>query len=280
MKLKVGIAMIAAAAALASQAGEIKWGSSYKESLATAKAGKRLVMIDFYTDWCGWCKKLDADTYPNDKVVAIAEGFVNLKIDAEKGDGPEIAKKYKVSGYPTIVFVDGDGTLVAKQVGYQGPEDFAATLTKTKQNFEDYEVLKAKVEANPKDVAARLRLAEIYATREDLPAAQASLEAAEKLDKGNKGLAPAYNAVGDVYQNSGKYAQARTYFEKAAKLAKDGKTLSYANLSLAACYASEGKMAEALKYAELVAKQKDAPKTDVDVAKQMVEGLKKAGKGG
>src|SRR5205809_5277045 len=59
---------------------ELKWQDDYDKALAAAKPGKKIVMVDLYTDWCGWCKKLDRDVYANPKVQAkLTKDFVPLK---------------------------------------------------------------------------------------------------------------------------------------------------------------------------------------------------------
>ncbi|MCE9538139.1 MAG: thioredoxin family protein, partial [Bacteroidetes bacterium] len=76
---------------------------SFNEVLQKAKEQNKIVMIDFVTDWCIWCKHLDMRVYNNKKVVRYAEEHqINWKTDAEK-EGKDLAKKYGVSGYPTLV---------------------------------------------------------------------------------------------------------------------------------------------------------------------------------
>ena len=80
---------------------------TYKEALAAAKDEKKLVFIDFYTSWCGPCKMMMKNIFPLKEVGDyLNDKFVCIKIDAEKGEGPELAKKYKVKAYPTFVAID------------------------------------------------------------------------------------------------------------------------------------------------------------------------------
>jgi thiol:disulfide interchange protein len=109
-------------------AGEIKWGNSLSEALNTAKSQNKPVMVDFYTDWCGWCKKLDSDTYSDSKVQALADKFVCVKVDGDKDRASVL--KYDISGYPTIVFLDNTGKEIDRNVGYAGPEEMAQKMQK------------------------------------------------------------------------------------------------------------------------------------------------------
>ena len=84
----------------------VDWEHNYDAGLERAKKDKKLVMVDMYTDWCGWCKKLDRDVYADAKVSEkLARNFVAVKINPEKGspmfsvgdirDVPSLAGKLK-----------------------------------------------------------------------------------------------------------------------------------------------------------------------------------------
>ena len=106
----------------------INWVGSWPEAQKQASAADKLIMIDFYTDWCTWCKVLDQKTYPDPAVVKLASGIVSIKLNAEKEPGIELAKKYRVSGYPAIVFVDKTGKSVGSIDGYYPPERFSTMM--------------------------------------------------------------------------------------------------------------------------------------------------------
>jgi len=91
----------------AQAAGGIKWAKSYSAAVAEAKATDKLVMIDFYTDWCGWCKRLDKDTYTDSRVIALAGRMIPVRVNAEK-EGLQAAQKYRITGFPAILFINGD----------------------------------------------------------------------------------------------------------------------------------------------------------------------------
>ena len=90
---------------------------SFGDALDRARAENRLVMVDVYTDWCGWCKKLDREVFSDGKVAEAAKGLVAVRVNAEKG-GEEVARRYSVQGFPTILFVDGSGSVVRRIDGY------------------------------------------------------------------------------------------------------------------------------------------------------------------
>ena len=91
---------------------------TYKEALAAAKAEKKQVFIDFYTSWCGPCKMMMKNVFPLKEVGDYLNArFVCVKIDAEKGEGPELAKRYKVKAYPTFVAIDPDEEVLMTKEG-------------------------------------------------------------------------------------------------------------------------------------------------------------------
>ena len=80
------------------------------EAFAKAKKENKLVFVDTYTEWCGPCKRLSKEVFPQKKVGDYFNPrFVSVKIDAEKGEGVEFAKKYGVNSYPTLLFLKPNG---------------------------------------------------------------------------------------------------------------------------------------------------------------------------
>lgn len=99
----------------------------FADLLEQAKAEDKIIFIDAYTTWCGPCKMMAAKVFPQEKVGAVYnERFINAKIDMEKGEGPGLAKRYSVAAYPTYLFVDGNGDIVHKGIGYIPAEQFLA----------------------------------------------------------------------------------------------------------------------------------------------------------
>jgi len=97
------------------------------------KNDDKIILVDFETDWCVWCDRLDKDTYTDQGVMEFAEkNLISIKIDAEKNDGPEQKKKYRVRGYPTILLLDPSGNELDRIVGYRPPKEFLEELIRIK----------------------------------------------------------------------------------------------------------------------------------------------------
>ncbi len=93
---------------------------SWKEILAEAGRQDKIVFVDAYTTWCGPCKMMDRNTFSQKEVGDFFNAnFINAKIDMEKGEGPSLAQEYSVRAYPTFLFVDSEGQLVHRTLGYQ-----------------------------------------------------------------------------------------------------------------------------------------------------------------
>lgn len=101
---------------------------SFDEALKAAKEENKLVFIDFYTDWCGPCKKMAKEVFPLKMVGNFMNAkFVNLKLNAEQ-EGKELAARYKVSAYPTFVILDTEGEVVGELKGSMDGQTFIQKL--------------------------------------------------------------------------------------------------------------------------------------------------------
>ena len=97
----------------------------FAELLARARAENKPVFIDAYTTWCGPCKLMARKVFTDARVgQTYNERFINAKIDMEQGEGPELGMRYGVAAFPTYLFVDGNGELIHKGLGYQPREAF------------------------------------------------------------------------------------------------------------------------------------------------------------
>lgn len=141
---------------------ELKFESgTFNEVLAKAKSENKLLMIDFITDWCIWCIHTDLKVYTNPEIIDFAsQNQINWKVDAEKGEGIELAKRYNVVGYPTIVFVDGDGNEVDRIYGYLPPKDFLDAIKNYSNREKTLPALQDAYTKNSSDVTANYLLAE------------------------------------------------------------------------------------------------------------------------
>ncbi len=91
------------------------WG----EILAIAQKENKIIFLDAYTSWCGPCKLMAREVFPRKEVGDFYNAnFINVQIDMEKGEGLELARKYNVAAYPTLLYIAASGTLLHRAVGF------------------------------------------------------------------------------------------------------------------------------------------------------------------
>lgn len=259
------------AVALTSQtfAGEIGWAKDLASAQKAAAKSKKIMMIDFYTDWCGWCKRLDHDTYTNEKVVKLSTQLVSLKLNAEK-EGKELATKLGVRGYPTIVFMDSSGKVVHKISGYLKPEPFAAEMTKVIESASGYSKAFKTLKNKPNDGQANAIAAVAYANRGEIEKAEAAVEKAETARYDGPEYAEACNALGDHYQFANQIDKAMGFFAKAEQAAKTDEDRAYAKMSLMICHHTKGDVETAKKLAKEILAIKGASQEEIERAKHIL----------
>ena len=98
--------------------------------LQAAKYSHRPVVIDFSADWCIPCREMERTTFVDSEVMREAAGFVRLRanLTAENSTDEAIIKEFGLEGVPTTIFIDGQGAIRKRQVGYIGPAEFAQDL--------------------------------------------------------------------------------------------------------------------------------------------------------
>lgn len=102
---------------------------TFDEAIEAAKSEGKLVFIDFYTEWCGPCKRMAKDVFPTRKVGDYMNAnFVSIKIDAEKGEGPALADKYEVKAFPTFIVLGTDRNVTGSFAGYKEANEFIAKV--------------------------------------------------------------------------------------------------------------------------------------------------------
>lgn len=169
--------------------GKIAWfQGSFEAALAQAKAENKLIFIDFWTDWCGWCKRLDKDTFSNDSVVTEMKDILCLSIDAESKTGKPIAKRFAVGSYPTLILLGSDGRVDDKIGGYLKPDQFKREIQRVRSGEGTVRGLRRKVAADPTNIDLRLQLASKLEGLGDVEGHAAEAAEVQKLDPEGKSL--------------------------------------------------------------------------------------------
>jgi len=118
---------------------QIQW-MKFEEAVAANANNPKMILVDVYTDWCGWCKKMDKDTFTDPQVVAhLKKNFYAVKLNAEdtKRRFPfmgktfseaEMAVAMRVNSYPNFVVIEPGLQNLAQLPGYREPAAFLAGL--------------------------------------------------------------------------------------------------------------------------------------------------------
>jgi protein disulfide-isomerase len=125
---------------------DVNWLTDYAAAKAKAKSDNKLVLLDFTgSDWCGWCKRLNAEVfskpqfqeYAAKNLILVELDFPRAKAqtDAVKKQNTQLASQYQIEGFPTVIVLNAEGKKVG-ELGYMegGPEAFIAALEKARKS--------------------------------------------------------------------------------------------------------------------------------------------------
>lgn len=108
-----------------------KEGTKFAEAVVQAKAEKKMVFLDCYTSWCGPCKMMARDIFPQKKVGDFMNPkFICIKIDMEKGEGPSLTQKFQVSAFPTFIIFNSDAQEIGRFLGGSDADGFIDRVKK------------------------------------------------------------------------------------------------------------------------------------------------------
>lgn len=220
-KLAIGIAAFTLIATCA-EAG-VRWtDESYDQMLARAKKENKYVFIDFFTTWCGPCKRMDEKTFSDVKVGELLNTMIAADWDAEKDPWMATAKKYKVAAYPTLLVIGPDGKEVDRHLGYVDPAEFIETIDGFRHGVGTVAALEKELAKRPDDVELLYQVGSKHADAGRSAEATAALTKVLTLDPHNATRNPEIlYSLGEANYNDEKYPEAKTYFTRLITEYKD-----------------------------------------------------------
>ena len=115
--------------------GPTRWEHDFQSALKRAKAEKKVIFMDLWTEWCGPCQHLQKNVFPTPEGTAALAGVVPFSSLVQKRDGtpvPEgtkLAQQFNLDAFPTLVILDADGKELRRQVGaFRTGAEFAMWL--------------------------------------------------------------------------------------------------------------------------------------------------------
>ena len=142
--LRLALAAAALLVTTLTASAQIKW-MTWSEAMAAQERAPKKLLVDVYTDWCGWCKQMDKVTFSDAEVARlVADDFYAVKLNAEQagelswgsrafaletgGSRPVHALARELLsgrlGYPTVVFVDAKSKVIQAVPGFHNANDF------------------------------------------------------------------------------------------------------------------------------------------------------------
>ena len=120
--MKIVAVLVLVAGSLMAEPG-VTWEHSLAAAQKRARQEHKLIFLDIWTDWCGWCKRLQKDSFPKPEAQRALAKVVPLSIMTQDGkfqptENSSFETKYGISGYPTLLILDEEGREVARQPGY------------------------------------------------------------------------------------------------------------------------------------------------------------------
>ena len=98
----------------------LPWIRSYEQALNQAQLEGKLILAYLFTDWCGYCKKMEAETFTDKTVIdEMSDRYVWLKLNAETDEeGRQLQGRFNITGYPGMLLLDGEGQEMGRISGF------------------------------------------------------------------------------------------------------------------------------------------------------------------
>ncbi len=212
----------------------IQWRESYPKALEEAARTTKPILADFEADWCGWCKKLDRETFGNAEVIKLVETFfVPVRIDTDHQ--PKISAKFEVKGLPTILLLNPGGKEIKRLSGFRPAEKFLSELRQTIKSAAALDELRKAAEKNPGDLDSVRAWARATFASGNSTAAEEILSGALKRKPMEASL---LLELADIKRSGGQAGGARKLYKQVLSLGetRGGSSFLKAHLPLARLY--------------------------------------------
>lgn len=138
--------------------------SNWQKLLQQAEKEDKLIFLDAYTTWCGPCRMMDKDVFPDEALGKFYnKNFINAQIDMEGEEGLPLAKKYNIRAYPSLLYINGSGEVVHRVVGYHEVDQLLEAGETAMDPDQNLKGMTARFKAGEKDADFLLKLAIVRA---------------------------------------------------------------------------------------------------------------------
>jgi thioredoxin-related protein len=217
------------------QAFAAKWHGTLEAAAAEAKKTNRMILVDMYADWCGWCKRFELEVYPSERFQAVAKNLVLLKLDTEDGkEGTDLARRWSVTSLPTFVMLTPDLVIAGYLRGYSPPAEFVRRIEEAESAWLEF---RKRVVNEPKTAtdAEKMALTAELMGRGDLVTAETRLK--QHVTSSDSSVRDnAYHMLALLYRAQARFDLASMTAKKGLSLNGAGETAEQLQLLLAEIY--------------------------------------------
>ncbi len=244
----------------------------YDAAMAAGKLKNQPVLIDFYTDWCRWCKVLDTVTYVDSGVIALSDKIVFGRLNAEVDT--IASRNNSITGFPTLILFDSEGKEIDRIVGYLPPEEFIETINNYLSGIETIDYYKALADSAPSP-EVNYYLAGKYNDRSRYAEAESLYQKVIAENPGDEGnyTSNAMMSLAGISMSLDKYDEAVTRYGQLKMKFADSAMAEEADIMTAIAYRSKGDTVMAIKAFEDYLKAHPNSR-DTGYARTQIEKLK------
>ena len=238
------ILLFAAATLVAGQAFAGPWLTTIDAAQKKAKAAHRLIFVDLFADWCGWCHRFEQEVIPSQVFQNATDNMVLLRLNTEDGkDGSKLARDYGIRSLPTFVVLNEDLMIAGQIRGYAPAPDFVKMLKESIDRYGEFQKTTGNEASYAKDYQKRLDVAKEY--RERMGLGQSEQRLRKLLDEPALPVAirdEAYYELALSQFLAHRYDDANKTLKKFASLQSKGDAFERSRLLLGDLYLSQGNL--------------------------------------
>jgi thioredoxin-related protein len=164
--LKRVVFLITAVLLLAPAAFASPWITSLAAAQKKSKETNKLIFVDLFADWCGWCHKMEQEVFPSQTFQSATDKMLLLRLNTEDGgEGTKLSTQFAVSSLPTFLVITPDNMIAAMIRGFAPAPDFVKSMNEGLQKYSDFQKRIADEPSFANDYQKRLDLAREFTSR-------------------------------------------------------------------------------------------------------------------
>jgi tetratricopeptide (TPR) repeat protein len=252
----------------------INWVANFEEASRIAKSENKNLILDFYTDWCKWCKKLADSTFTDTSVIRFSMDFVFFKTNAEKDTA--LSERFKVNGYPTVILINPSGEEIDRVVGYATAPDFVQKIKDYLKGEGTLADLENKLKKDTTSTVLWFKVGEKYQERRRFDEALLNFDKVVFLDPKDqtKKASEALLNMAFIYRKQKNYPEAIEKFQEILKQYPQSKVSLEAEEYIPYTYATMGDTAKAVTLFKKILKDRpDLESGEKDWVEKMIKKL-------